>query len=170
MNKGFTLLEILITLTLLTVLSVIAFTTLNPRQQITKAWDAQRKTDLYEMKKAFDSYADDKGYFPPASQVCHDNGNWCHICRTTVTTPFALSHYLKEMPCDPEASNFQYLYHVDIAARPTEYEIYIKLKNTADPLINAGGCSGGCGHGGVYDNYSYNYGATSGNVELKHSP
>jgi general secretion pathway protein G len=80
-SKGFTLLELMIVITIIVILAAIAL----PRFQavVIHAREATLRDDLFQMRKAIDQYAADKGKLP---QSLDD---------------LASSQYLREVPVDP---------------------------------------------------------------------
>lgn len=83
-SKGFTLLELMIVITIIVILAAIAL----PRFQavVIHAREATLRDDLFQMRKAIDQYAADKGKLP---QSLDD---------------LASSNYLREVPVDPFTS------------------------------------------------------------------
>lgn len=63
--QGFTLIEVLIVVTIVALLSVTALVTLS--KQRTKAEDAGMKTDLARLKIAFEDYYNDHNCYPPTA-------------------------------------------------------------------------------------------------------
>src|SRR3989338_2225417 len=155
MKKGFSLLEILITVTLLIILSIALLVSLNPWTQINKGWDSKRKSELTQLNKVFEDYYNDKQCYPVSSKVCYNatSDPTCNICGNQSTSP-SFSPYLSRLPCDPQQPTKKYLYQTDGSSCSNWYIIYTSLSNTADPVIAEVGCQNGCGPTG---NVNFNY-------------
>src|SRR3989338_10917036 len=117
MKKGFSLLEILITVTLLIILSIALLVSLNPWTQINKGWDSKRKSELTQLNKVFEDYYNDKNCYPKPNEVCYNNtgSTTCNICgNETVPPNFSnFSPYLAHLPCDPQQPTKKYTYQTD---------------------------------------------------------
>jgi prepilin-type N-terminal cleavage/methylation domain-containing protein len=166
-SSGFTLMEMLIVMAILTVIALVVILGLNPLGQISKAHDAKRKSDLSTIKKVFEDYYNDKSCYPPPSAVCFDgsgNTSPCTICGAQANSP-SFSPYLNQLPCDPtNNTSKKYLYEVDNTTCATSFKIYTKLENMTDNSIAETGCQNGCGPISSYDN---NYGVSSPNTDLE---
>jgi len=142
-KKGFTLIEILITVTIISVLSVTAVMVF--RTSLSRGRDAERKSDLESIYVAFEDYYNDNGCYPPAT--------------TSLFTSCGQSFrpYLDQVPCDP-MSDEPYLY-VPNTNECTGYRLYASLERQDDADSQRLGCDGanGCG----YDP-DYNYGVSAG--------
>jgi four helix bundle suffix protein len=162
---GFTIMEILIVVSLLAIIAVAAFTLLNPVQQIRKAWDSKRKNELSQLRKVLEDWYNDKNCYPKPSEICYDpsttplsDGTYtCHICGKS------LSPYLAKLPCDPQHPKKQYLYQTNSLSCPNFYRIYTRLSIGTDPEIKVVGCYPFCGP--VNEPISYNYVVTSPNTK-----
>jgi prepilin-type N-terminal cleavage/methylation domain-containing protein len=145
-EKGFTLVEILIAVSIVLLLMMVVF--LNLRGQSARAMDSKRKTDLYRLQKALEEYYNDAGTFPEQSIVNSCNGA-------------SLAPYLAKIPCDP-ATKTPYGYFPSTYGG---YRLCAKLADTTDPAIVSMGCNGplGCGVGGGY-NYCLPSGVTASAV------
>lgn len=145
-QSGFTLIEILITLTVLVLLAVLFL--IATRGQISKARDAKRKSDLNKIQKVVEDYYSDHGAYPDGL-----------VCGDTSGTPLAA--YIKEFPCDPiNSDEYYYSYAYDFTtAKKMWFKVYAKLENYEDPIISELGCLLGCG-----DNQSFNYYVSSNNI------
>jgi len=134
MRKGFTLVEVLLVISIIIVLLV--YSLLNIQKQIARANDAKRKNDLYSLRAAIEEYKTDRESFP--LQGITDN------CGAD-----SLSPYLASVPCDPVTRN-AYGYFISSTGG---YRVCAILVDTADPDIEAMGCAGpsGCGLAGGYN-------------------
>lgn len=162
MKKGFTLVELLVVITIIMLLAILALIILNPWTQIKKSKDGKRKSDLATLSKVLEDWYNDKQCYPKPSEICYDApvNNTCHVCGTENSSP-SFSPYLSMMICDPEHPAVKYLYNYDDANCPTLYRLFTILSITTDSVIEDVGCSGGCG-----PNLVYNYGITSPDTGL----
>lgn len=173
-KQSFTLMEILITITLIALVGATVPMTLNFKKQVDRSNDTKRKSELNMMRSLFEEYYNDKKSYPRPDEICYDYASIgstryidslgintscvCHICGSKITTLSSdnktLINYLKEIPCDPNSTavttdnSRDYIYNYDCdngSANPQWYKIYAKLKATDDPAINDVGCALGCG-------------------------
>lgn len=142
-KNGFTMIELLIGLTLVGFLSTTGIYGYQTSQ--TRARDAQRKGDLQDIKVAFEDYYNDKGCYPPA------DSEYLSQCGQPFFT------YLSEVPCDPRTGE-PYLYQ-PLDNECKGYRVYTGLEVSDDPDSAALGCDGANGCGFSPD---YNYGIASG--------
>jgi four helix bundle suffix protein len=176
LNRGFTLMELLITVAFLALIAVAVFVLLNPSKQIKKTWDSKRKNELGQLRKVLEDWYNDKNCYPKPSEICYDPSNTplsdgtytCHICGNQPGSP-NFSPYLSKLPCDPQSPAKQYLYQVDNLTCPTFYRIYTQLSPisesgiTNDPDSKAVGCFPFCGP--INQTTSNNYAVTSPNTK-----
>jgi prepilin-type N-terminal cleavage/methylation domain-containing protein len=145
-NLAFTMIELLVVVSIISVLGALAFTGM--KVQIAKGRDSRRKADLNRIQNALEDYLNDNNCYPPELD-CGDS----------------FSPWLSTVPCDP-ISNTQsnYFYSVDTPTNPgckKWYKIYAKLENYKDPVIEKVGCAAGCGPSDFY-----NYWVSSPNINL----
>ena len=154
-KQGFSLIEVMIVVTILAVLFIIAAAMLGT--QMAKGRDARRKTDLEKIKKAFEDYASDRSQYPPIGIL-----NNCGDASAT-----ALSGYLTEIPCDPyDNSPYLYVPFPDFTDTTGGFRVYAQLEVDTDPVIGTLGCNLGIGCGIpatiVASPEEYNYGVSEG--------
>lgn len=181
MKKTFTILELLIVITLISLLTVAILTLFNPLKQIQKANDSKRKSELATLKKSFEDFYNDKNRFPRGAEICYDSPTTprtdtynqtacsCHICGLNSHSP-NFSPYLEKLPCDPSYPKKDYLYDFDCSSpNPQWFRIYTNLDQSTSvdndqATIEVGCYYESCGP----DLYGYDYGITS-NTDLEKS-
>lgn len=107
MNRGFTLVELLVTVAIISLLSSIVLTSLNSARA--KSRDARRLADIRQIQIALEFYYDQFGQYPPISpDTC--NGGW--DTGPCGTDPFigALEDngFMSRVPVDPGTGNYRY--------------------------------------------------------------
>ncbi len=124
-NPGFTLAELLIVITIIAILAVLIFLAINPFTYFKRAYDTQRKDDVYKLKNVLESYYADHEYYPDLKVVlAHCNGS-------------DLQPYLDKIPCDPNtgASYSSYTLPED-STKPQQYAIYAPTDSVNFPDAN----------------------------------
>lgn len=134
--SGFTMIELLVVVTIIAVLAMILYSSLT--RQVQRGQDAARKSDFAKLKIAFENYYNDKGCYPLVNVMSQ--------CNSTS----ALAPYLVKVPCDP-VTNKPYAYFVDASCK--WYALFTNLTDTTDPSIPLAGCSPNCSVGGSTYNY-----------------
>lgn len=115
-SKGFTLIELLIVIAIIGILSSLLMANFIGIRQ--RARDAQRKSDLQQIRSALELYRADVGSYPLSSQFSSPLSN--PITTTTV--------YMQQVPADPLTGNPAYVYCSD----GTTYTIDACLENASD--------------------------------------
>lgn len=131
-NKGFTLVELLIVITIISVLTSIGV--VSYRSLVQSGRDAKRQTDLRTIQSALEQYYADQFYYPTSVGV---GGS----------LTFGSKTYLNNVPQDPQAPSRYYCFSKippncdNIAGmnRCTSYALYADLENTG----NAQACTAG---------------------------
>jgi len=121
-RNGFTLVELLIVMTILAILMVMAVGILNPIALVNRGKDAQRKKDLKTIKIAFEEYFNDKGCYPNQQDV--DTWNVPTYCNS------ASVPYLSPWPCDPSGQPYFVL-----VPSCTKFKVITNLQNKKDKDI-----------------------------------
>lgn len=154
-KKGFTLVELLIVMTILAIMTVILIGILNPIAIVNKANDARRKKDLGRIKVAMEEYFSDKGCYPTGTKLSElNNGTYCGSD--------TFSPWLSSWPCDPSKRTV-YTLVVESGLCPHWFKIYTNLENKQDKDIPAGWMSKTIAYRSI-NSYIYNYGVSSTNV------
>jgi prepilin-type N-terminal cleavage/methylation domain-containing protein len=159
-KKAFTLVELLVAITILTTLIVMG-TFAYGNAQI-RARDAKRKQDLKTLATALQLYYNDHGTYPA---YCDTSASWFgepwdwNNCSTDPDEDLRakLAPYLNPLPTDPvnidtgDVNIKIYMYEPSNGG--ANYRLATKLENSRDRDIN---CSAGCGFAGWYNYYIEN--------------
>jgi general secretion pathway protein G len=160
-QKGFTMIELLIVIGLMGVMASIALAILNPLEQIRKANDSRRKSDLEQLQRGLELYYQDNGKYPLSSVNYRISVN-----AVTINWGTAWQPYISKVPSDPVATR-TYVYYSAAAANGQSYYLYANLERGSrdSQACNAGAACpnvpGGvtCGGGSAC-----NFGLSSSNV------
>lgn len=179
-KSGFSLVEVLIVVALITLIGSSVPITLNFRKQIDRSNDLKRKKELATLRSAFDEfYNDNNNRYPVAADICFNAGVrdalgncGCNICgRKNTPTSGGISSYLSDIPCDPNSvvgnANKDYYYEYDCNSNTTNpqwFRIYTMLINEDDPVFTE---TGRCSSETLCTPLTgkYNYAVTSLNVK-----
>lgn len=93
-NKGFTLIELMVTISIVAVLMAVAIVYYGNTQK--QARDNKRKADLEQVRSALEMYRSQEGEYPTTSDFS-----------AMITT---ISDYINEAPEDPRPSTYEYYY------------------------------------------------------------
>ena len=97
-HKGFTLIEILVTviiIAILTAIAVVSYVSINRRSR-----DVKRKSDLEQVRQALEMYRSDNGFYPAVDPSTF--GNLSDLSTALVPT------YLPSVPSDPKSTQGYY--------------------------------------------------------------
>src|SRR5438105_2145551 len=93
-KKGFTMIELLISIAIIGILVAIMVGALNPAFQLKKARDGRRKADLEQLRAAFEQYRADVGNYPnPTTNMT--------MCGSGQSLTNGSTVYIQNIPCDP---------------------------------------------------------------------
>ena len=140
MKRGFTLVELLIVMAILS--SLVGLVAGGFRSSQMRGRDAQRKSDLKQIANALELLNSDHGAYPddssgaikacpydPLDDAATKNCTWG---AGEMKDPKTL--YLKNVPQDPAAGN-SYFYRVVPSASNQKFQLFARLENTKDADI-----------------------------------
>ncbi len=104
-SGGFTLVELLVTISILTILATIALISYGNIQR--SARDARRKSDISNIQSALEQYHADQGYYPLFSASCTD-GSLSAGC--ALKNPAATKTYMVKVPQETQPGITAYPY------------------------------------------------------------
>lgn len=169
LKKGFTLVELLVVITILGILSSIGLNSFTSSQK--KARDAQRKTNLKQIADALETYYNDKGEYPADDDAGSINGCGEDAEETCVWGASSFQNtttgtvYMIQLPQDSTLGLSYYYESFTNAGVNNQYQLYARLENTQDISISKDASDNPL----VYDNLDCgtkpcNYGISSSNL------
>lgn len=145
-QKGFTLIELMVVMVILSILAVIVTGTFASSSR--RGRDSRRKSDLRAIASALEAYYNDKGVYPTGvGGVMYGCGN-AAACTwgTSVFKDQNNTLYMNMLPSDPSIYTYYYV------SSGTSYKLYAKMENTMDDGkgVSQSGYSGtNCGISGA---------------------
>lgn len=173
-QRGFTMTELLIVVSIIVILAITILVAINPMAQIFKGYDSRRKADLQKIKIALENYYADHDCYPKFPMVDERN-HPTYICGSDFLKP-----YLPSMPCDP---NTQKPYTIFLSPGnstcPQQFAVYAQIYAFFDkdasaipycpktiavgsPGLTVGQMSAGCSEVEICANY---YGCKDGSCQ-----
>jgi len=155
MKKAFTLVELLVAMSILAILSTVGLASFRSSQL--KSRDAQRKSDLKQIANALEIFNNDYGRYPSSDngkiKACSYPSGVCTWGESEMSDVKTI--YLRKVPADPSGYNYYYRTRENNKA----FQIYAYLENTQDKnLITLPITSYPCGE------KTCNFAITSSNV------
>jgi prepilin-type N-terminal cleavage/methylation domain-containing protein len=162
-KRGFTLIEIIVSISILAIILSIVLVAINIPRQFMLANDLKRKVDLNNLHKTMINYFTDNKNYP--SSALWENSS----CLGSLTDK--LKPYMASMPCDPDSKEKYYYQPLDSYCMPCDatknnckgFVLLTELKNPQDKAITESGCDSekGCYLKNPAGN-PYNYGISVG--------
>ncbi len=122
-STGFTLIEVLIVIGLIGILSAAFLVLVNPKAQLEKARDSQRRSHLRQIQSALEVYRADCGAYPDSLGT-----SLTASCNSSSVT------YMQTVPTDPSTgSSYYYCTTAGLCASSTSlYSLYACIENASD--------------------------------------
>jgi general secretion pathway protein G len=132
-NRGFTLIELLVVIAIIGLLSSVVLASLNSARL--KARDAERESDIHQIKVALSFYVNAHGHYPIHTGwlVSYSSANWNALGND-------LASYLPKLPVDPLNNgtsagpwvngNYTYAYKSDSTG--SDYDLVAQFENTGN--------------------------------------
>lgn len=137
--KGFTLVELIVVISLIAVLALGVISITNPVLQFQKVRDSKRKFDLKQITTLLNLYYNDHGKFPPAGSCA--GGTQCNVSSISGTgwIPALVPQYAAKIPVDPVntadkpwiTGNYSYSYG-NVSLDGQTYDLTTQLENPSD--------------------------------------
>lgn len=125
MKKGFTLTELLVTISIIALLSTIGLTVYQSVKS--RARDSIRKQDLNTLATALELHFQKKGYFIPGNGTCSDSQIF-YLLKEPGIGPYISGG---QIPKDPSGGLYCYI----SVNNGQGFRLFAKLENTNDPDI-----------------------------------
>jgi len=143
-NLGFTLVELLVVISIIGILTVISASTYSSAQ--IKARDSQRKSDLDQISKALMLYYADNGVFPAEFPFGNSSVGFTGANATV---------YMRQTPSDPKHdAKYTYVYKISVDFK--KFNLFANLENKKDSQCVTPGYN--------INNENYCYGVSSPNT------
>lgn len=106
-KKGFSLVELLVVISVIGIAAGVILVAINPFQQTAKVRDTQRKIDLRNVANALEQYNALNGSYPPTGEEWYSYCNYWggpnkDIAGANGWVPNLAPLYIKELPLDPK--------------------------------------------------------------------
>lgn len=142
---GFTMMELMIVMVLLSILALIGIPSFQGSQR--KSRDGKRKADLTQVAKSLEMYGNDFTNYPPSTggKIVGCSGAACEWGAAFVN---GSTVYMQKLPKDPIGA--QAYYYESVGSTRKAYRLWARLENTDDPDITTStfncGTAGKCNY------------------------
>lgn len=122
--KAFTLTELVIVITILAILSTIAFVSYT--NNISETRDNKRQLDIDTIKIALNEYKNKNGYYPLPWESFNITYSWSVVAKQWVLNPKVVLSSLETIPTDPLDNHY---YSYSVTADQKQYQLATTLEN-----------------------------------------
>ncbi len=128
-NRGVTLIELIMVVSILAIMVLVAVGTINPVGLVNKGNDTRRKADLKAIRTAFEEYYSDRNCYPNNTVIEE-------LVKTENCGSRVFSPWLSVWPCDPKGGPYYLV--AGNSGCPNFYAVMTKLDNVRDGAIPDG--------------------------------
>lgn len=114
--RGFTLVELLITISIIAVLSVIGFVIYT--SVLKQGRDSKRQADLRSIQAALEQYNNDQGYYPVWNSIGSTCANGVFEFGCPLKNSAGTKTYMDNVPLDPNPSRIYDYYSIMVDGNP----------------------------------------------------
>lgn len=142
--KGFTLIEILVTITIIAILSTVGLVAYSA--VVKQGKDSRRQSDLRSVQSALEQYFADQLFYPSSTDLnaLFSSGGSFTSSTGNPSPPANVKTYLRSMPADPDAGQrYRYVTIPSASAcdnssnttKCSNYCLYAKIENTSSASL-----------------------------------
>jgi type II secretion system protein G len=128
-NRGLTLIEILVVMSIITLASGVIFGNLKDARA--RARDEERIRNIHEIRNALGLYLNDNGHYPCISNALSNSNNATTKARWNDNLANELSPYIPKLPSDPLGKFYKpnFVYAIAVGVYSYSYTTYDYLGN-----------------------------------------
>lgn len=143
-QKGFTLIELIVVMVIIGMIA--AFMSFNFIEVNKRGRDAERKSDLQQIRSAFEIYRADSAYGTYPQNAADSSGDKVVVinCGDPLKSQDGTTTYMQKIPCDPKSATgwnggkYYYINPIDGTGSPSvddlrQYYLIACLESTAQP-------------------------------------
>lgn len=163
-NAGFTLIEIMVVIAILGILASLGVGSYFSSQK--KSRDSRRKADLRNVATALETYFNDFNGYPDddgsgGMEGCGAGGAELCVWGDAFSDTTSGVVYMPKLPEDPVSG---YSFYYDVGAQNASYQLYVRLENTEDSVVQDSGGNPIIYQGLSCGTLTCNYGIASSNT------
>lgn len=126
-KSGFTLVELLVVISLIGILAAISLMVINPAKMLGKARDGQRRSDIKSIQAALELYYSQNRVYPSTADNIPFGSTW------TVGTVT----YLTKTPQDPKNAASSWSYCYNYISSPVSYNLCAAVEDSGNKTVDA---------------------------------